>query len=171
MKKLILLLLFIPLLVPFFISAQEDIERFKLYNTENINLFLKLDTSFGKISLVQYALEDVEAIDIPLHTGKFAYSKETLKMFFEDGIDLKKLYSDDFKTRQLEPSLQSDLAKGLTFEEYLKTQNLAQIGRFELYPTKNIYNFIMLDVINGETYQVQWSFEYEKRFVSRITKQ
>ena len=34
-------------------------------------------------------------------------------------------------------------------------------GRFELYPTQNIYNFILLDKINGKTWQVQWSFDEE----------
>jgi hypothetical protein len=41
-------------------------------------------------------------------------------------------------------------------------------GRFTLYPTENMYNFILLDQINGKTYQVQWNNEKEKRFVSRI---
>ena len=41
-------------------------------------------------------------------------------------------------------------------------------GRFTLYPTKNMYNFILLDQINGRTYQVQWNNDKEKRFVSRI---
>ncbi len=41
-------------------------------------------------------------------------------------------------------------------------------GRFTLYPTKNTYNFILLDQMNGKTYQVQWNSEKEKRFVSRI---
>lgn len=37
-------------------------------------------------------------------------------------------------------------------------------GRFELYPTKNMYNFILLDTKYGYTYQVQWSVDKEKRF-------
>ena len=41
-------------------------------------------------------------------------------------------------------------------------------GRFTLYPTKNMYNFLLLDQINGRTYQVQWNSDKEKRFVSRI---
>lgn len=31
------------------------------------------------------------------------------------------------------------------------------IGRYELYPTGNNYNFILLDTILGYAYQVQWS--------------
>lgn len=41
-------------------------------------------------------------------------------------------------------------------------------GRFILYPTTNNYNFIMLDQINGKTYQVQWSQEPDKRIVVPI---
>ena len=41
-------------------------------------------------------------------------------------------------------------------------------GRFTLYPTKNMYNFILLDQLNGTTYQVQWNNDENKRFVSRI---
>lgn len=41
-------------------------------------------------------------------------------------------------------------------------------GRFTLYPTKNMYNFILLDQIDGRTFQVQWNNDKEKRFVSPI---
>ncbi len=32
-------------------------------------------------------------------------------------------------------------------------------GRFFLYPTTNIYNFVLLDQISGRTWQVQWGKE------------
>ena len=41
-------------------------------------------------------------------------------------------------------------------------------GRFFLYPTTNIYNFVLLDQINGRTWQVQWSTEEKNRLVLRI---
>ena len=37
-------------------------------------------------------------------------------------------------------------------------------GRFELYPTKNMYNFILIDTEKGYTYQVHWHTEVNKRF-------
>ena len=40
-------------------------------------------------------------------------------------------------------------------------------GRFFLYPTTNIYNFILLDQIDGRAWQVQWGKESE-RMVIRI---
>ena len=41
-------------------------------------------------------------------------------------------------------------------------------GRFFLYPTTNIYNFILLDQIDGRAWQVQWSIEEKDRAVIRI---
>lgn len=41
-------------------------------------------------------------------------------------------------------------------------------GRFELYSTKNMYQFILLDTETGRTWQVQWNTKYEKRFRERI---
>jgi len=43
-----------------------------------------------------------------------------------------------------------------------------RIGRYTLYPTQNTYSFIMLDQIDGYTFQVQWSAEEENRFVIPI---
>lgn len=41
-------------------------------------------------------------------------------------------------------------------------------GRFNLYPTGNMYNFILLDQVNGNTYKVQWHNDNDKRFIRRI---
>lgn len=41
-------------------------------------------------------------------------------------------------------------------------------GRFFLYPTTNNYNFILLDQIDGRTWQIQWSIDKEDRMVVRI---
>lgn len=94
---------------------------YKLYPTRNMWNFLKLDTRNGKISIVQFSVEDNE--------------------------------------KQFEYELSN---KALC-------ENNAP-GRFILQPTENIYNFIMLDQMSGQTYQVQWSFDEEKRFVTPIQK-
>ena len=44
-----------------------------------------------------------------------------------------------------------------------------KLGRFTLYKTENIYNFIMLDQIDGFTYQVQWSHDKENRGIWMIS--
>ena len=94
---------------------------YKLYPTRNMWNFLKLDTRNGKISIVQFSVEDNE-----------------------------KQFEYDLSNKAL-------------------CDNNAP-GRFMLQPTENIYNFIMLDQVSGQTYQVQWSFDEEKRFVTPIQK-
>ena len=92
---------------------------YKLYPTRNMWNFLKLDTRNGKISIVQFTVDDNE--------------------------------------------------KQFEYELSRKAQcNNTSPGRFVLQPTENIYNFIMLDQVSGQTYQVQWSFDEEKRFVIPI---
>ena len=41
-------------------------------------------------------------------------------------------------------------------------------GRFTLYTTENIYNFLLLDQIDGDVYQVQWSMEEKNRGIVPI---
>ena len=58
------------------------------------------------------------------------------------------------------------------FETVLNSRALNQkknVGRFTLYPTQNTYNFILLDQIDGHTYQVQWNGEVENRLVVPIS--
>ena len=44
----------------------------------------------------------------------------------------------------------------------------AQGGRFGLYPTQNMFTFILLDRNDGRTWQVQWSIEENNRMVLPI---
>ena len=41
-------------------------------------------------------------------------------------------------------------------------------GTFELYPTQNMYQFLLLDKVTGRRWHVQWGFESSKRWIKRI---
>lgn len=43
-----------------------------------------------------------------------------------------------------------------------------QNGRFALYPTGNIYNFVLLDQISGKIWQVQWHTDPKSRTIQAI---
>lgn len=59
----------------------------------------------------------------------------------------------------------------LSLKDFTETLKLERkIGRFTLYPTRNVYNFVMLDQIDGRTYQVQWSMEPDDCFVIPISQ-
>lgn len=65
----------------------------------------------------------------------------------------------DTKSSQFETAL--SLTSRVTKEE-------ESDGRFFIYPTTNIFNFILLDQIDGRVWQVQWSTEPKERLVIPI---
>lgn len=92
------------------------VPRYKIFQTENINILLKLDTATGKVWMVQYGTGDSYGMVVPVDDSSLLYSWEDI-----------------------------------------------EAGRFELYPTKNMYNFILIDTKKGYTYQVQWHTKESSR--------
>jgi hypothetical protein len=82
-----------------------------------------------------------------------------------------KLDTRNGKMWQVDFSVSKDSYEGqlpLNLTSLLWPENEEVNGRFTLYPTKNMYNFLLLDQINGRTYQVHWNSDKDKRFVRRI---
>lgn len=81
-----------------------------------------------------------------------------------------KLDTKTGKIWQVQYSLEPGNEGELILNDQSLTQNSeGKNGRFQLYPTSNIYNFMLLDHFNGKTYQVQWSQKEELRMVVPIT--
>lgn len=117
-------------------------------------------------------------------------AKDSLMVTYMDGYvsQLRKPRYQLFKTQNKWNFLKLDTATGLIwqvqysvendlnrFQEPLNTDWLIVpsydemiSGRFTLYSTDNIYNFILLDQIDGRCWQVQWSFNSSQRMVLRI---
>ena len=69
--------------------------------------------------------------------------------------------------------VQYDIMEDNRFETYLNLLPLVDKekevdDRFTLYPTENMWTFILLDQYDGRTWQVQWSIEPEDRFLIPI---
>lgn len=97
--------------------------KYKLYPTENMWTFLKLNTQTGQVYQVQYTVNSGSS-------GEWIVSERTLN-----------------------------------------TDGVVQNGRFELYATQNMYNFLLLDKNTGAVYQIQWSIEEEYRgYYGRISE-
>jgi hypothetical protein len=52
--------------------------------------------------------------------------------------------------------------------EFLVSKDKEVNDRFTLYSTQNMYTFILLDQLDGKTWQVQWSTEPDKRGIMPI---
>ncbi len=93
---------------------------YRLYPTENMWTFIKLNTRNGKMWQVQYSIEGENR--------------------FETFLNIIPLIAKDYEEN----------------------------GRFTLYPTQNMYNFILLDQIDGRLWQAQWSIKPENRGIIPI---
>ena len=99
----------------------ENMGRYKIYQTDNIYILLKLDTATGIIKIVQWSLD---------------------------------------KSKEFEATLNSeDLSYGFFREK----------GRFELYPTKNMFQFILIDTMIGSTWHVQWGTKPSEMWIRQIS--
>lgn len=95
-------------------------ENYKLYPTENMWTFLKLDTRTGKIWQVQYSVNSDSYGEVIVNDWDLTYGSNE------------------------------------------------KAGRFELYPTQNMYNYLLLDKKDGLIAQIQWSMSAENRGLVRI---
>ena len=104
-------------------SVNVEVDKnYKLFPTQNMWIFLKLDTRTGEIWMVQYSVDD------DIASGEVVLNPRPLAVF----------------------------------------ENEKRVGRFTLYPTQNMYNFLLLDTVNGDVWQVQWSFEEKNRGILKI---
>jgi len=93
---------------------------YRLYPTQNIWTFIKLNTRNGQMWQVQYSMKTESR--------------------FVTFLNLEPLVSVDKEVND----------------------------RFTLYPTQNIHTFIVLDQLEGKTWQVQWSTDPENRGIIPI---
>lgn len=100
--------------------TQDPKANYRLYKTENLYNFIKLDTRTGQMELVQWSVNDDNRITYTL-------SKEKLVSSPEDEIP----------------------------------------GRFTLYATSNMYNFVLLDQIDGHSWQVHWGTYANQRWIQQ----
>ena len=166
MKKFLLLLLF-----PLICFGQEDIERFKVYETTNTYTSLLLDTATGQIWHLQIGLDgesDTDQLKYVLSDVKRAETIEDITEGWNEIIDSRmEEWEENYNSKpdSIVSAEDKEYMKPYTLEQTIENRRVAQNGRFKLYPTNNSYNFIMVDVIDGRSWQVQWSTKKDGRLV------
>lgn len=72
--------------------------------------------------------------------------------------------------------IQWNLEDDKRFSRYISSKILIDLedddqwinGRFEVYPTQNTYNFLLLDKITGKAWQFQWGFDANENWITEI---
>ena len=98
--------------------------------------------------------------------------KERYKLYQTENIyTFLQLDTKTGMIEQVQWSLNSDNEGSVTINSYDLTKEFDYgPGSFELYPTKNIYQFILIDKTSGNKWHVQWGMESDKRWIRRISK-
>jgi len=77
-----------------------------------------------------------------------------------------KLNTRNGQMRQLQWGTESQYRLETTLSDISRVyKDEEKNGRFFLYPTTNIYSFILLDQIDGRAWQVQWGKEGERMVI------
>lgn len=133
--------------------------------TQLNNQYTKIDSMMTKIdSLLQLnnnLLEEI-AIANTLKQRYKLYPTENIYTFLQ--LDTK-----TGKIEQVQWSLKLENEGSVTINGDDLTFGFGYgSGSFELYPTKNMYQFILLDKTNGRKWHVQWGFKSSDRWFGRI---
>lgn len=92
------------------------------------------------------------------------FPTENRWIFIKLNTQTGKMWLVQYSTSSLDDALTCPLNK----YSLLGPDDESVNGRFTLYPTQNLYNFILLDQINGNTWQVQWSTDVYKMGIWEI---
>lgn len=91
---------------------------YKLYPTENMYIFLKLNSLTGRLELVQWSFDAMKEFSMFINSKDLSYTI---------------------------------------------------VGtNFELYPTENMFKFLMLEKVTGRVWHVQWGFKAEDCWIRQI---
>ena len=127
---------------------------------------LKTKVEYPTVKLDSLTMEYIDAI-----YERVGMSTPRFKLFKTDNIyNLIKLDTATGRTWQIQYRTNSTDSMTVPIDDtsLLWNYEIEKSGRFDLYPTSNMYTFILMDTETGRTWQVQWSTEASRRFRERI---
>ncbi len=137
--------------------------------TPNVKNTVIIDSLIHEVQVLRKELYESDSIKKLALDGIYRnVEKPRYKMYQTDNIyTLLKLDTRKGKVWQVQYSMGDTESQVVSLNMFgIVSESEGWDGRFELYPTKNMYTFIMLDTGTGDTYQVQWSTKgYDYQFV------
>lgn len=86
----------------------------------------------------------------------------------QNSFNFLKLDKKTGKIYQVQWSLEGEEEFSITLNGIDLLQFSTDGNCFKLYPTKNMWQFILLDGASGRAWHVQWGFEEKNRWIKRI---
>lgn len=138
---------------------------FTLGSIETLSAQSDTAISNANDSILSYITNLVEDIDMRIYKNQ---TKDRYKLYPTENIyNLLKLDTQTDRIEQIQWSLDTNKEGSMIINMEDLSWNTGT-GTFELYPTQNMYQFVLLDKTNGRTWHVQWGMEDKKRWIRRI---
>jgi len=139
-----------PLLVFKFVFANTSLTLTKIKKMKKLILF----TLLLFLPLMSFGQEDIERFKLYPTTNMWTF----LELDTATGLVWQVQYSADNDNERFKTIL-NDIV--LNDSEQLN-------GRWKLYPTQNMYQFLLVDVMGGAVIQIQWSTDDNRGIVGYI---
>lgn len=148
-KLLIIVMMFVPVMIMGQSHKTVASSKASKHEMRVDSLLSRIDTL---ISINNVLLEHLE-----INTSL----KNRFKLYQTDNIyTLLELDSKTGRIKQVQWSLESDNEGSVTINDNDLAYGMGYgSGSFELYPTKNMYQFILIDKTDGRKWHVQWGME------------
>lgn len=138
----------------------------------NVQNKATMDSLIYEVQVLRKELYEADSINKLILDGIYRnIDKPRFKMYQTDNVyNLLKLDTRRGKVWQVQYRMGDTESQVVSLNLFgIVSEDEGWDGRFELYPTKNMYTFIMLDTGTGDTYQVQWSTKgYDYQFVAPL---
>ena len=122
---------------------------------------VKLESIDSLLQKNNALLQQLE-IDLSLKKRFKIYKTENLYNVLELDTKTGKIY-------QVQWSLETKTEFSIILNSVdLRTEESKGSGTFELYPTGNMYQFLLLDKTDGRTWHVQWGLDDDHRWIRPI---
>lgn len=163
MKKTTLLLLFALAFSCYSYGQTSKSAGAKTAVTKSVRSIQRSDSILSRVdSLIQVTNMWLEQIELDNSL------KNRYKMYQTDNIyTLLQLDTKTGMIEQVQWSLESNNEGSVTINGKDLTSGYGS-NSFELYPTKNMYQFILLDKTTGRKWHVQWGMKATERWIRRI---
>lgn len=163
MKKTTLLLLFALVFSCYSYGQASKSAGAKTAVTKSARSTQRSDSILSRVdSLIQVTNMWLEQIELDNSL------KNRYKMYPTDNIyTLLQLDTKTGMIEQVQWSLESSNEGSVTINGEDLTSGYGS-NSFELYPTKNMYQFILLDKTTGKKWHVQWGMKASERWIRRI---
>jgi len=144
------------------------IKTYRIFPTVNMWYFIKLNTRNGQMWQIQFDQKETKQLDTPLNSlslVKKEYEVDNRFILYPTKNNWNYLLLDQIngKIWQLNWDMKPEKNKISSLNSFslIEKQNTTN-NRFILYPTKNNWNYLLLDKISGKTWQVRWSTKPEE---------